>query len=26
MFIFDHILTELSEDSVTGFWSEEVQP
>jgi len=25
MFIFDHILTELSEDSVTGFWPEEVQ-
>jgi len=25
MLIFDHILTEFSEDSVTGFWSEEVQ-
>jgi len=25
MFIFDHILTKFSEDSVTGFWSEEVQ-
>jgi len=25
MFIFIHILTEFSEDSVTGFWSEEVQ-
>jgi len=25
MFIFDRILTEFSEDSVTGFWSEEVQ-
>jgi hypothetical protein len=25
MFIFDHILTEFSEDSVAGFWSEEVQ-
>jgi len=25
MFIFDHILTEFSEDGVTGFWSEEVQ-
>jgi len=25
MFIFGHILTEFSEDSVTGFWSEEVQ-
>jgi len=25
MFIFDHILTEFSEDSVTGLWSEEVQ-
>jgi len=25
MSIFDHILTEFSEDSVTGFWSEEVQ-
>jgi len=25
MFIFDHILTELSEDSVTDLWSEEVQ-
>jgi len=25
MFIFDHILTEFSEDSVTGHWSEEVQ-
>jgi len=24
MFIFDHILTEFSEDSVAGFWSEEV--
>jgi len=25
MLIFDHILTEFSEDSVTGLWSEEVQ-
>jgi len=25
MIIFDHILTEFSEDSVAGFWSEEVQ-
>jgi len=25
MFIFDHILTKFSEDSVTGFWSEEVK-
>jgi len=25
MFIFDHTLTEFSEDSVTGHWSEEVQ-
>jgi len=25
MFIFDHILTGFSEDSVTGFWSEEVK-
>ena len=25
MFIFDHILTVVSEDSVTGFWPEEVQ-
>jgi hypothetical protein len=25
MFIFDHILTEFSEDSVSGLWSEEVQ-
>jgi len=25
MLIFDHILTEFSEDRVTGFWSEEVQ-
>jgi len=25
MFIFDHILTEFSEDSVAGLWSEEVQ-
>jgi hypothetical protein len=25
MSIFDHILTKFSEDSVTGFWSEEVQ-
>jgi len=25
MLIFDHILTEFSEDSVAGFWSEEVQ-
>jgi len=25
MFIFDHILTVVSEDSVTDFWSEEVQ-
>jgi len=25
MFIFDHTLTEFSEDSVAGFWSEEVQ-
>jgi hypothetical protein len=25
MFIFDHILTKFSEDSVTGFWPEEVQ-
>jgi len=25
MFIFDHILTEFSEDSVADLWSEEVQ-
>jgi len=25
MSIFDHILTKFSEDSVTDFWSEEVQ-
>jgi len=25
MFIFSHILTGFSEDSVTGLWSEEVQ-
>jgi len=25
MFIFGHILTEFSEDSVAGLWSEEVQ-
>jgi len=25
MFIFDHILTEFSEDSVAGLWPEEVQ-
>jgi len=25
MFIFDHILTVVSEDSVTDLWSEEVQ-
>jgi len=25
MFIFDYILTKFSEDSVTGFWPEEVQ-
>jgi len=25
MSIFDHVLTKFSEDSVTGFWSEEVQ-
>jgi len=25
MFIFGHILTEFSEDSATGLWSEEVQ-
>jgi len=25
MFIFDHILTVVSEDSVTGFWPEEVK-
>jgi len=25
MFIFGHILTEFSEDSVAGHWSEEVQ-
>jgi len=25
MFIFDRILTKFSEDSVTGFWSEEVK-
>jgi len=25
MFIFDHILTVVSEDSVTGLWLEEVR-